>query len=120
MTKEEKKNAKDLFEKNGKLEKLYLNPKGEFFTKEGFASASLAPGEKLTIVTRSLELSLDTETKTATISELKEQLSTATELPAVEQLLKDEQEHENPRKGAIEALEAKIEELKEVKQNGES
>jgi len=116
MTKEEKKNAKYLFEQNGKLEKLYMNPKGEFFTKEGFANASLAPGEKLTIVTRSLELSLDTEeTKIATVSELKEQLSTTTELPVVEQLLKEEREHENPRKGAIEALEAKLKELKEVK-----
>lgn len=122
MTNKEKTDANRIFADNPKIDTLYLNPKGEFFTRKDFADASLGKNGRLKIITREglgqTVKTTDTEQRSS-ISTLVKELEGVNELAVVEQLLLDEQNHQETRKGAVEVLGKKIEELKAA-ENGQS
>ncbi len=122
MTKEQTKNAQYIFDKNPKIDELFMNVKGEFFTQESLAKNSLQKGEKLTKVSKKEEISItQEEPKEESIlggsnADVKKAVESITEIPELEQLLIDEQNGQN-RKGSKEAIEVRIQELKDAQSN---
>ncbi len=117
MTKEQKQTAQSIFDKNKDVDTLYMNPKGEFFTSKNLGLGSLKKDEKMETVKRALETSGseggDEGDEYVSIPKLKEQVIAIPVIPVLEQMLLDEQSGQN-RKGAIEVIEARIQELKTV------
>ncbi len=91
-----------------KAERLYMNPRGEFFTKEDLAKNSLKKGEKLEVCEASETRELRFEAMN--IDELNVYVDNLTEISRLEEILAYEQGHQK-RKTAIELLENKINEL---------
>lgn len=115
MNTEIKKQAKAIFSRHPKVQTLYINPKGEFFTRKDLATNSLGKEESLTEVQKQhiVEAQHEKPVTTLSIADLSKQLEGVKQLPIAELLLKEELEGQN-RKGAISAIEAKIQELKTV------
>lgn len=112
MSKEINKQAKAIFSRYPKLSVLYVNSKGEFFTRKDLAENSLSKEDHLTELNRQSVKTDDKEPLSEmSVAKLSEHLEAVKELPVAEQLLKDEIEGQN-RKTAIAAIEDKIEDLK--------
>lgn len=126
MTKKQNKIAQEILAKKPKEVKgLFMNPKGEFFTNESLAKNSLEKDEELKWVSRENKVSDKAEDNKedkhpilgVSVPEIRLVVKTIMEVSELEQLLKDEKAGQN-RKGSIEAIEARIDELKEAQDNG--
>lgn len=114
MSKEIKKHAKAIFSKHPKVKTLYVNPKGEFFTRPDLAKNSLGIDEEYKELHRAaVEDEPQDPITELSIKDLSTHLEGVKEVAVAEQMLLKEQEAQN-RKGAIAVIETKIEELKGV------
>lgn len=111
-----KQEAQVIFGNLKNIDVLYANPKGEFFTRENYAENSLKKGEKLATFYRDQPVAEDHD---FTVEELEQHLTSVKEIPVVEELLQKEQSGKN-RSTAITALNDKLDELKNAKDDGQS
>lgn len=97
--------AKELL-KATKAERLYMNPKGEFFTKEDLAKNSLSKGEKLEV----FEVETDNNDDA---SDVLEKIQAAEDADTLYEMLEEEKEGNN-NEGIIGSIEERIKELEKT------
>ncbi len=116
MNKKQKQQAKEIFEANPNIAKLYINPKGEFFTNKNYGENSLGLKEELKVVTR--DLVSEPVEEALSVEELIEQIQGEKSVSVLEQQLIDEQAGAN-RTDVLDAVIARLETLKSS-ENGKS
>lgn len=119
MDAKQKQRAVAIFEANPQFQKLWMNPKGEFFSNENLAKNSLAEGEKLESITNTIEVMAPDVPAEPNVKEMLEIIGAEDAVPQLEQMLINESEGKN-RKSVMEALEKKITKLTELQENGKS
>ncbi|CAI9429703.1 hypothetical protein MSHRCOH1_05780 [Candidatus Ornithobacterium hominis] len=125
MTTTQAKTAEFIFKNNPKIEVLYMNERGEFFSNKSLAQNSVKADEKIMTIERKLKLNMQPKERVDTqkilnqsVADIKFTIQAINEIPFIEQLIIDEHKGQD-RKGAKEALEIRLKELKE-NENGES
>lgn len=113
MTIEDKQKAVQIFEEHPQLSKLWMNPKGEFFTSENLAKNSLGKGETLECIDRVLEVESPATEQELTVDENIGQIEAEKAVSQVEQMLIDEQKGKN-RAAIKKDAEKKISKLKKL------
>lgn len=119
MNLEQKQKAVEIFEANPQLPKLWMNPKGEFFTSEDLARNSLVKGELLESIDRVFEVENPVIEKEPTANELIAQIKAEKAIPQIEEIYLNEVDGKN-RKSVIEVVEKRLEELKKLQEDGKS
>lgn len=106
MDAKQKQRAVAIFEANPQFLKLWMNPKGEFFSNENLAKNSLTEGEKLESITNTIEVMTPDVPAEPNVKEMLEIIGAEDAVPQLEQMLINESEGKN-RKSVMEALEKK-------------
>lgn len=114
MTKNQSKKAQEIFSRDTEISKLWMNPKGEFFTSENLGKGSLKKGEVLELVTRQTKIvkeKYEHPILGRSVPDVKVKVGEITNQEALEKLLQEEKEGQN-RKGAKSAIRERLEALK--------
>lgn len=99
-----------IFKAHPSLEVYYKTADGQPFYKEHDAKNHAKTLTDKTV--KKVEKTVVDSDDELTVDEIKALAKEATDVAVLEELLKEEKESKKPRKGAIEALEKRIEELK--------